>query len=176
MGQKVKITLNKTLKRRTIKERRWHVLLISFLVLTLLVLGIVFFILNGPWAYRLSGTRNSRIVSNIDQARTVMTYIHYQEGNYDSFNCEHEVMVTLCHEIDRNYGKEDGEEPLIAHDAPNNSQAACIYSPLDKKNNHYWYCADSTMRADYVGINPGSDGYCVEGESAVCPPLLEEIP
>ncbi len=128
--------------------------------------------------------QDSRIISAIGQARTVMSYLQYTEGHYDNFTCQHLEMVDLCNRIDRMYQPrfseipffsirkqkdylEDSKEPIIARNALSQSQAVCIYAPLNFRD---WYCADSTTgRAGFTDVDPGSEGYCVEGESAVCP-------
>lgn len=113
---------------------------------------------------------DARIVSAISQARTVMTYLYNKEGNYDDFNCEHEEMIALCQEIDVNYGPDDDAEPIIAHDAPDNSRAACIYSPLNTTigGEKKWYCADSLGYAGATTTDPGTAGCSMTG-GAVCP-------
>lgn len=130
-------------------------------------------------------SRDSRIVSSLGQARNVMVLNYEQEGNYDNFNCEHEDMAELCEIIDGYYSSSesrpplfsirpekaflpDGREPIVAHDALSNSQTVCIYSPLNAKDN-YWYCADSSGRAGFTEIDPGGEGFCQDGASAVCP-------
>ncbi len=78
--------------------------------------------------------------------------------------------------VDMNYGKNDSKEPTIAHDTPSGSKVSCIYSKLDKKKGNLWFCSDSKGNSGYTIIDPGSNGYCVDGESAVCPPFIENIP
>lgn len=155
------------------KTRAPKWLLYIFCVLTV-ASGIVFLALR---AFPAGWTRpkDAQIVSAISQARTVMTYLHYSEGNYDNFNCKYRDMVALCENIDKNYRKEDVNEPIIAHGASRNSQSACIYSPLNAKDK-YWYCVDSKGNAVFTEIDPAGNGYCVEGKSAVCPPALKGIP
>lgn len=123
----------------------------------------------------LARPKDSRIISAISTARTEMAYVGRNDGNYDNFTCSYEEMIQVCQEIDVNYGEDNDKEPIIAHDLPVDSHAACIYTPLNIKKN-YWYCADSTGAAGYAQINPGSPGYCIEGKSAICPPLLKDIP
>lgn len=153
-------------------KKNWLLVVLAFGIL--IVVGIIIFITLAfftPW----SRCEECRIISDIGQARAVMTYLYQNVGNYDNFNCNHQDMKALCGDIDINFGKEDGKEPIITHDALINSQAVCIYSPLNQKRND-WYCADSSGfkgRAGYTEINPDSLGYCVEGQSAVCPPFVE---
>lgn len=126
-----------------------------------------FFVL---WGSRYKTPKDPYIISSIAQARTIMSYIKINEGNYDNFTCQQKEMIALCEQIDRCYGRENSKEPVIAHDAPVDSQQTCIYSPLNQKDS-YWYCADSEGYAGYTDIDPGNDGYCVDGVSAKCPPV-----
>ena len=157
----------------------------SFLKFLLIILffSVFVFIFFCPLCGSTKKAMDSRIISSITQAREVMNDIYTKRGNYDDFNCGHEDMMLLCQEINKNYdrskvivilGKDfrerSGEIPVIAHNSLVNSQEVCIYSPLNDKPN-YWYCADSRGYAGYTKIYPKSPGYCVEGKSAVCPPL-----
>ena len=92
--------------------------------------------------------KDSRVISAIGQARTVMTYIGANEGSYTTFSGIHPDMVILWAEITNNdagaRGIQGGTEP----------QGACIYSQLNAKAT-YWYCADSTGVAGTVtGTDP----------------------
>ncbi|MFH0740042.1 MAG: hypothetical protein V1819_02770 [bacterium] len=132
---------------------------------------------------------DSRIIAAIAQLRTSMTYIQGNDNNFDKFSCsslDTEIKMT-CNEIDKNYNDPnskkpsfsihrknqiilDGKEPMIAHFPQTNSQSACIYAPLNEKSGTTWYCADSTGRAGRSSVNPGLTGFCVDGQSAICPP------
>jgi prepilin-type N-terminal cleavage/methylation domain-containing protein len=145
------------------------------LLVVIAIIGILASIVLVAFPGATKKARDSRIVSGISQARTVMVYISGNDGNYAKFLCAHEEMVTLCKEIDGNYGTEDGGEPIIASCLdcdPKGNPAACIYSPLNAKDD-YWYCADSTGVAGFVSTaakNPGGVGYCVAA-TAKCPEL-----
>ena len=145
-----------------------------------ILFGVMFFLIQGlSWSSPSYSARDYHILKNVNQAKIVMIGMNVDEGNYDNFNCDYEDMRTLCKQIDISYGPQNDQEPVIVHDAVNNSQAACIYSPLNKekgwfKKKNFWYCADSEGHAGFTSIDPGSPGYCVEGESAVCPPFLSE--
>lgn len=119
---------------------------------------------------RWSAPKDAIIVSAITRAGYVIYELKSNEGNYDSFNCENKKMETLCKDIAKNYG----EKPIIAHDSIRNSQKTCIYSPLVYMKN-YWFCVDSTGSMGYVSIDPGSDGYCMDGKDAICPHILGTI-
>ncbi len=58
--------------------------------------------------------RDSRIISAINQARTVMSTVQANNENYDKFNCLHEDMINLCLEIENNYVEGDFDTPNIA--------------------------------------------------------------
>lgn len=156
----------------------WRI--IGFIILGLVFLVGAFFILSDMWSDRsYRPPYNSRIISAISQARTVMTWLHSEKGHLDDFACEHKEMISLCEEIDNNYKETDGKVPFIIHDKLVNAQKACIYSPMNWRDN-YWYCADNEREGrlgytegGFVEINPATEGYCVEGESADCPPFVE---
>ncbi len=109
--------------------------------------------------------KDSRIVSAISQARTVMSYVYANDGNYDSFLCTHNDMTNLCTEITGSGGT--NPVPTIKN-AASNSTAACVWSVLTAKTS-YWYCASSDGRAGFTTTDPSGAGYCVANTSAVCP-------
>jgi prepilin-type N-terminal cleavage/methylation domain-containing protein len=137
------------------------------LLVVIAIIGILASIVLVSFPGATKKAKDSRIVSAIAQARTVMTYVYANDGNYDNFNCSLTDMTNICAEVANNHPT-PGTNPTIAKDAASNSQAACIYSALNAKSN-YWYCADSTGVAGYTTTNPGSTGYCVDGTSAKCP-------
>ena len=106
--------------------------------------------------------KDSRIISAIGQARTIMTYIGANEGTYVDFDEEHTDMTTLWAEITAN--NSDGTEGIHGGTEP---QGACIWSQLNAKAD-YWYCADSTGVAGFAVTNPGAAALC-DGTTFVCP-------
>jgi len=104
--------------------------------------------------------KDSRVISAIGQARTVMTYIGANDGTYAAFSDTHVDMVTLWAEITNNdagvQGIKGGTE----------EQGACIYAQLNAKAT-YWYCADTTGVAGFTSIDPSSA--C--GTGFACPTL-----
>ncbi|MCD6500494.1 type II secretion system protein [bacterium] len=138
------------------------------LLVVIAIIGILASIVLVSFPGASKKAKDSRIISAIGQARTVMTYIYANDGDYDNFDCSHTDMTKLCQEIDINYGTDDDAEPTIAKNKASDSDAACIYSPLNAKSN-YWYCADSSGVAGFTTTDPGGVGYCVDGTSAVCP-------
>ena len=136
------------------------------LLIVIAIIGILASVVLVSFPNASKKAHDSRIISAIGQARTVMTYINGNDGNYDNFNCSSTDMVKLCTEVAEN--NPGGTNPTIAKDAASNSTAACIYSALNAKAN-YWYCADSSGVAGFTTTDPGGAGYCVNGTSAVCP-------
>jgi prepilin-type N-terminal cleavage/methylation domain-containing protein len=139
----------------------------GFTLIELLVVITIIGILAGvvlvyfPTATKVA--KDSRIVSAIGQARTIMAYLYAIDGNYANFSCSSTDMAPLCAEISNNGG--------VAYiQKTSNNAAACIYSQLTAKLN-YWYCADSTGKAGYTTTSPATTNYCTGGTTAVCPPV-----
>ncbi|TFB07959.1 type II secretion system protein [Candidatus Atribacteria bacterium MT.SAG.1] len=107
--------------------------------------------------------KDSRVISGIGQARTVMIYIGANEGTYTSFKGTHEDMVSLWTEITNN----DKEETTPGIQGGTQDQGACIYAQLSAKDN-YWYCAASNGLAGFTDTSPSGSGYC-DGTTFVCP-------
>ena len=145
------------------------------LLVVIAIIGILASIVLVAFPGATKKAKDSRIVSAISQARTVMVYVSGNTGSYANFLCTHTEMISLCQEIDTNHGADDGLEPKIASCltcGPQSGPAACIYSPLNAKA-EYWYCADSTGVAGFVSTaanDPGGAAYCT-GALAKCPPL-----
>lgn len=152
---------------------------------TVLIFTTLFMSVSGP----PRRARNTRIKTALAQLRTVMVYTFGNDGSYDNFNCNlDESSTPLCKDADKNYGDIDGKEPTIVKNNISSSTAACIYSPLNanptsgwveslkRKINgvpQRWYCVDSRGWAGETKIDPGSTGYCVNGVSAKCPPIID---
>ena len=147
-----------------IKKSRW-----ATVALLAVFLGIISLFNFTDCSYK---ARNRIISSAISQTKLVMDYIYKQDGHYDNFDCTHQDVAHLCAEIDNHKGLKDNREPIIIKNAPINSQEACVYSPTAGRK-EYWICEDSSEQwhSGWTNINPANSGYCVEGESAVCPPL-----
>lgn len=137
------------------------------LLVVIAIIGILASIVLVSFPGATKKAKDTRIISAIGQARTVMTYVYANDGDYDAFDCVHVDMTTLCAEVANNHPT-SGTNPTIAQDAASDSTAACIYSLLNAKTD-YWYCADSTGIAGFTTTPPGGTGYCVDGTSAVCP-------
>ncbi len=163
-------------KARLMKKKTILITILSIIIVIVVGGFILYFSLPEPLS---RGHNDARVYSAISQARTVMVYLESSEGNYDSFNCEHKDIASICEEIEFR-----GGEAIIARDKASSSESACIYSLLPyrsskkqgfwRKTKDYWLCTDSNGQKGYTTIDPGSNGYCLEGESAVCPPFVEE--
>jgi len=110
--------------------------------------------------------KDSRIISAISQARTVMVFVYSREDSYNGFSCSYRDMKELCEEVKDN--SPSGGEPIIKQ----SKEGACIYSELNSKKD-YWYCADSNGRAGFIDSSnsepaPGDSGFC-DGKTFVCP-------
>jgi prepilin-type N-terminal cleavage/methylation domain-containing protein len=112
--------------------------------------------------------KDSRVISAIGQARTVMIYMGANEGTYTSFTATDDDMDELWAEIQANNPDGTGMEGIHGCTEP---QGACIWSKLNAKDYH-WYCADSTGVAGFVvgTVNPGGAGLC-NGTTFICPPV-----
>lgn len=107
------------------------------------------------------------IIQSFSMANGVMDFKFSEDNDYDNFNCDSRPAVSLLCNTIRMASKGTTENfPIIAHDRNVNSKSVCMYSML---NSGKWYCADNTGYVGFVNINPGTKGYCINGESAVCP-------
>lgn len=108
--------------------------------------------------------KDPRVVSAIGQARTVMSYVYAQDGNYDNFTkSSPNEMSGISAEIKDNYP--DGGVFAVEHGGSPATTTA-IYSQLNASYNGktQYYCADSTGNAGYTVTDPSSDG-----KTGVCP-------
>lgn len=136
------------------------------LLVVIAIIGILASIVLVAFPGATKKAKDSRIISAISQARTVMVYSYGNDGNYDNFDCDLSDMTVLCEEIADNHPTKD-TEPTIVKKTASDSKEACIYSLLNAKED-YWYCADSTGRAGFTTDDPGGSGFCVAG-TAECP-------
>ena len=133
------------------------------LLVVIAIIGILASIVLVSFPGATKKAKDTRVVSAIAQARTVMTYIYANDGSYAAFTETHPEMTTLWADIIAN--DKDATTPDINQGA----SGACIYATLNAKNN-YWYCADSTGKAGFTTTNPVNSGYCV-GATYVCPAI-----
>jgi len=132
------------------------------LLVVIAIIGILASIVLVSFPGATKKAKDSRIISAVAQARTVMTYIYANDASYAAFTCTHADMTTLCAEVAANHPTQGTNPSINAGTA-----AACIYSQLNAKSS-YWYCGDSTGVAGYTTTNPGTATYCT-GTTYVCP-------
>jgi len=157
-----------------------------FFVVWFFIIGLVFAFLKF-FPTGSHSAKNTRMVEAIKQMQIIMTDIFTNEGNYDSLSCQHPQVRPICREIEKNLGKMN-----VAHSSASSSKEVCVYSPLyiyrltgmrqcigewfynkaKFSQPAIWYCVDSTGVIGQTNIDPGSTGYCVDGESAKCPPVF----
>ena len=99
--------------------------------------------------------KDSRIISAIGQARTVMTYVCANEG-CANFSCTHTDMQALCADIADN--APNGTTSISAggiNDDPDGDgiDNACISAKLNAIAQGEYYCADTTGKADYTNTD-----------------------
>ena len=123
------------------------------LLVVIAIIGILASIVLVSFPGATKKAKDTRIISAIGQARTVMTYVYANDGDYDAFSCSHTDMVTLCAEVANNHPTK-GTNPTTAIYPSSDSSVACMYSLLNAKAD-YWYCADTTGRADFITSDPG---------------------
>ena len=146
------------------------------LLVVIAIIGILASIVLVSFPGASKRAKDSRMVSAVGQARTVMTYVYANEGSYDSLACSLEDMEPLCAEIADNHPTKGTNPTIVLSAGGTNSTSACMYTQLNAKDN-YWYCADSHGRAGFVSTaanNPGQAGYCLVdavNNSTHCPPF-----
>lgn len=112
--------------------------------------------------------KDTRIMAGLSQSRTVMIYTYSDDNNYDNFSCQQSDQINICRDVSNT-----GGAITIAKNPAINSNSACAFSPMNNPDTP-WYCVDSTGRAGFTVVDPGRTGYCLNGKSAVCPPLVDE--
>ena len=133
------------------------------LLVVIAIIGILASIVLVSFPGATKKAKDSRVISALAQARTVMTYVYANEGSYATFDCTLTDMVNLCAEV-------AGNNPTSANPSVEQSaSAACVYSPLNAKTD-YWYCADSTGVAGSTTYDPSATGAC-DGTTFVCPTI-----
>jgi len=147
------------------------------LLVVIAIIGILASIVLVSFPGATRKAKDSRVISAVAQARTVMTYINANDGNFDNLpgacdsgNPYYDDMKPLCDEVAAN-GPSDDPTLHLVRNAASNSDRGCVYAKLNAKAD-YWYCADSDGEAGFVsGTDPGGAGYCVPDTSANCPPF-----
>ncbi|MEK7104248.1 MAG: type II secretion system protein [Patescibacteria group bacterium] len=135
------------------------------LLVVIAIIGILASIVLVSFPTANKKAQDARIVAAISQARTVMTYVYSNDGNYLAFSetTPSEDMVALNAEI-------VAKSPATWHvyKITTTGAAACMYAKLNAKADYY-YCADSTGKAGfYTGTAIEGTGNC-NVTTAACP-------
>ena len=108
------------------------------LLVVIAIIGILASIVLVSFPSATKKAKDSRIISAISQARTVMTYVWGNDGNYANFTTitPAEDMVPINAEVTAN-----GSTLVVVKKTDNS--AACMYAKLNTGTTDY-YCSDST--------------------------------
>ena len=133
------------------------------LLVVIAIIGILASIVLVSFPGATKKAKDSRIVSAIAQARTVMTYVYANDGDYDNFKCTGagapSEMAALCAEVKKN--NPTGVDPTFGYKPVANSTTTVIYSGLNAGG---FYCADSSGVAGFTTLTPvGATGACPTG-------------
>mgnify|MGYP001618170500 CR=1 FL=1 len=130
------------------------------LLVVIAIIGILASIVLVSFPSATKKAKDSRIIGAIAQARTVMTYVNGNDGNYANFTATTpaEDMGPINTEVTANGGT------LVVVKKTGNT-AACMYAAL---NSGGWYCADSGGLAGKAVLDPSGAAYCAV-TNAVCP-------
>jgi prepilin-type N-terminal cleavage/methylation domain-containing protein len=137
------------------------------LLVVIAIIGILASIVLVSFPGATARAHDSRIISAIGQARTVMVYAYANDGDYDGFTTAlpAEEMVPITNEVANNGG-------TLHVNTNTESDEACIWSPLNSTSPGY-YCADSTGTAGYTDTDPSGTCPDTPGTAAVCPDDVE---
>lgn len=137
------------------------------LLVVIAIIGILASIVLVSFPGAQKKARDSRVIGAISQARTIMTYINANDGDYDDFSSSTADMVNIWAEIVANdRSGTDAQAPMITHKGSSGSSEACIYAKLAAKDS-FWYCASSDGRAGFTSTNPST--LCSGVTAASCP-------
>ena len=137
------------------------------LLVVIAIIGILASIVLVSFPTASKKAQDSRIVAAISQARTVMTYVYSNDGNYLLFTktTPAEDMAALKTELDAKAGTAN----WVVYTTPTSGADACIYAKLTVKADYY-YCADSTGKAGFFsGTAAAMTTACGTAAAAACP-------
>jgi len=128
------------------------------LLVVIAIIGILASIVLVSFPSATKKANDSRVISAISQARTVMTYVKANDGDLDatSFSCTITDMVPLCAEVS---SKSLGEADLTITRSTDNAEV-CMSAPL---NSGGFYCADS------AGVAGKTATACAAGTATAAP-------
>lgn len=136
------------------------------LLVVIAIIGILASIVLVSFPTASKKANDSRIVSDIAQARKFMTGIFVEESSYLNFSVTNPAEMDQLHK-DVQARQGTGGAGIVIVKKTGNS-AACMYALLTAPASNTWYCADSTGKAGTTAVNPGGASYCAT-TNAVCP-------
>ncbi|MDD5738751.1 MAG: type II secretion system protein [Candidatus Pacebacteria bacterium] len=139
------------------------------LLVVIAIIGILASIVLVSFPTASKKAQDARVVSAIAQARTVMTYVNSNDGNYLGFTKTTPAadMGPIATELDSKAN--GGASGWVVYTTPTTGVAACIYATLNVKAN-YFYCADSTGVAGFFsGTAAAMTAACGTAAAAACP-------
>ena len=149
------------------------------LLIVIAIIAILASVVLATYPNARNKAHDSRVVSAISQARTVMTLAYDQDGNYDTFanacssgNKYQSDMKAICDDIANNAG--DKSFPTIEIDPASNSTSCRIYSKLNITQGSVpvYYCADSFGNAGTIATTTSPLPHGSNG-GASCPDGLK---
>ena len=136
------------------------------LLVVIAIIGILASIVLVSFPGATKKAKDSRVISAISQARTVMTYLYANDGDYDAFAVGHADMLVLAAEVASN----SHDDTVLTVEKNTAKDKACMYAPLNVDDGASWYCADSSGVAGNTSLDPSALTRC-DGITAVCPLL-----
>lgn len=113
------------------------------LLVVIAIIGILASIVLVSFPGATARARDTRIISAIGQARTVMAFFKANDGTYVNFSAAAQDMPALVEEVKDNCQGCSVEDLVIVKKTDNT--AVCMYSELNETDKYY--CADSTGTA-----------------------------
>jgi len=113
------------------------------LLVVIAIIGILASIVLVSFPGAQKKAKDSRVIGAVAQARTVMTYMQANDGDFTNFSCTATDMVNLCAEVAANNGNVALSIVKVGSGA---SATACMSATLTAVTNQF-YCADSSGKA-----------------------------
>jgi len=132
-----------------------------------------------PQNHTNNKAKDSRVIAAMNQMRKSMIFSCANDGHCDNFRIDNfndlnnSDLDLLVQDISINSYL--GKGLKIVHFPSVNSSAVCIFAQLGSLKGKSWYCADNQGNAGIVDINPSGSAYCSEGQSAICPLIIEPM-
>ncbi len=141
------------------------------LLVVIAIIGILASIVLVSFPSATKKANDSRIIAAIAQARTTMTYVYGNDGNYAGFTTAlpADEMPTITAEVNGKIPSGGDSLTIISclGCSATLAPAACMYASL---NTGGWYCADSRGIAGKTVVDPNTATFCPDNAAtAICP-------